>query len=530
MASAVLADLSVKTKILGAVCVAIVLAVVVGVGSLVGLSNTSASAEQIYTSNVSGVNWVGEIRSELAQSRLDVTNHMLSDTAAQKQQYSDAFDKDYEALTDALAAYLSSGPAVPADELTELGEDFDSYHTMVVDKLLPAGLKNDLDAWQNARDGEVIPLMKEVSGDLDRMRSAENADAKTNAEGARSEYGASRAVTISLLVAGSVLALAMGWFVARQIVRSMAKVKHVCDGLAEGDLTRTAGLSSNDEPGQMGRSLDVAMARLRETVKTIDSSAAALGSASDRMSQASGDIARSADESSAQAETVSAAAEQISRSVDAVSAGSDEMGAAIREISQNAAEAAQVATEAVGLAASTSQTMTKLGESSAEIGDVIKVITSIAEQTNLLALNATIEAARAGEAGKGFAVVASEVKDLAQETGRATENISARVETIQADTGGAVTAIEEISRVIARISDFQTTIASAVEEQTATTAEMNRSVTEAASGTGQIADNITGVADAARRTTEGITRSREATAELATMSTDLSALVSRFRY
>ncbi|MEV4350992.1 methyl-accepting chemotaxis protein [Actinoplanes sp. NPDC049596] len=530
MAGAVLADLSVKTKILGAVCVAIVLAVVVGVGSLIGLGNASASAEQIYTSNVSGVNYVGEIRSALAQSRLDTTNHMLSDTAAQKKQYSDAFAADFEALTDALEAYRTSGPAVPEAEVAELGDDFAAYRAMVEDKLLPAGLRNDLDAWQQVRDSEVLPLMKEVSGDLDRMRTAENADARTNAEGARSDYSVSRTITIALLIVGSVIALGMGWFVARQIVRSMARVKYVCDGLAEGDLTRTAGLNSNDEPGQMGRSLDVAMTRLRETVMTISSSATALGSASDRMSQASGEIAVSADESTAQAETVSAAAEQISRSVDAVSAGSDEMGAAIREISQNAAEAAQVANEAVGLAASTSQTMTKLGESSAEIGDVIKVITSIAAQTNLLALNATIEAARAGEAGKGFAVVASEVKDLAQETGRATENISARVETIQADTGGAVVAIEEISRVIARISDFQTTIASAVEEQTATTAEMNRSVSEAASGTGQIAENITGVAAAARRTTDGIARSREATAELATMSTDLSALVSRFRY
>ena len=206
------------------------------------------------------------------------------------------------------------------------------------------------------------------------------------------------------------------------------------------------------------------------------------------------------------------------------------MGASIREISQNATEAAQVAAEAVTLAATTSVTMNKLGESSTEIGNVIKVITAIAEQTNLLALNATIEAARAGELGKGFAVVASEVKDLAQETARATEDISRRVEAIQADTGTAVTAIEEITRVIARISDFQTTIASAVEEQTATTGEMNRSVGEAATGTGEIAENITGVADAARITSEGVTETQQATADLARMSTDLRALVATFRY
>jgi methyl-accepting chemotaxis protein len=173
--------------------------------------------------------------------------------------------------------------------------------------------------------------------------------------------------------------------------------------------------------------------------------------------------------------------------------------------------------------------MNKLGASSAEIGNVIKVITAIAEQTNLLALNATIEAARAGEMGKGFAVVASEVKDLAQETARATEDISRRVEAIQSDTTGAVTAIEEISNVIQRISEFQTTIASAVEEQTATTAEMSRSVSEAASGTGEIAQNITGVAEAARMTSQGVTETQQATTELARMSTELSGLVSTFR-
>jgi methyl-accepting chemotaxis protein len=113
---------------------------------------------------------------------------------------------------------------------------------------------------------------------------------------------------------------------------------------------------------------------------------------------------------------------------------------------------------------------------------VVKVITAIAEQTNLLALNATIEAARAGDAGKGFAVVASEVKDLAQETAKATEDIVRRVETIQADTSGAVAAIGEISAIIERINDIQLTIASAVEEQTATTQEMNRTLSDAADG------------------------------------------------
>ena len=250
-----------------------------------------------------------------------------------------------------------------------------------------------------------------------------------------------------------------------------------------------------------------------------------LSSSASQLTSFSQQLGANAEETSAQANVVSAASEEVSTNVQTVATGAEEMSASIREIAKNASEAARVALAAVKLAESTNQTVAKLGDSSADVGKVIKVITSIAQQTNLLALNATIEAARAGEAGKGFAVVANEVKELAKETAKATEDISQKIEAIQADTRGAVQAIGQIADVIHQINDISNTIASAVEEQTATTNEITRNVTEAARGSAEIAQNITGVAQAAKSTTEGAGDILQASGALAKLAAELQALV-----
>jgi methyl-accepting chemotaxis protein len=205
------------------------------------------------------------------------------------------------------------------------------------------------------------------------------------------------------------------------------------------------------------------------------------------------------------------------------------MTASIREVAKQATDAARVATAGVRVAQTTNATVAKLGESSGEIGQVIKVITSIAEQTNLLALNATIEAARVGEAGKGFAVVANEVKDLARETARASEDIGRKIEAIQTDSREVVRAISEIGTIINQINDIQGMIASAVEEQTLTTREIGRNLAEAAFGTGEIARNISGVAEAARNTSSGAHQTQNSAALLSKLASELSGLVARFK-
>jgi methyl-accepting chemotaxis protein len=314
------------------------------------------------------------------------------------------------------------------------------------------------------------------------------------------------------------------------ILRPLREVSAVLDAMAAGDMSRAARVPSTDELGQMARTLNTATASVRQTIAEVAASADGVNSSADRMIDITQQIAASVQDTSEQAGSVTAAADQVSSSVQIVAGGSAEMGTSIEEIARNADEAARVAAAAVDMVDRTNSTMAKLGESSAEIGNVVRVITSIAEQTNLLALNATIEAARAGDAGKGFAVVAGEVKDLAQETARATEDISRRVEAIQADTAGAMEAIGQIGAIISRINDFQTTIAAAVEEQSGTAGEMNRNVSTAAAGSASIATSIAAVAAAAAASTGGAAQAREAARDLAAMAVHLQQLVSRFQH
>jgi methyl-accepting chemotaxis protein len=279
------------------------------------------------------------------------------------------------------------------------------------------------------------------------------------------------------------------------------------------------------------------MTSVNEMFEVFRSTVEKVGNMSEPLSQASGELSRvaqemgsSAEQTASQANMVSAGSEQVSRNIQTVATAADEMGASIREIAKNTADATKVAIAAVRSAEETNVTIGKLGQSSAEIGQVIKVITSIAQQTNLLALNATIEAARAGEAGKGFAVVANEVKELAKETAKATEDISRKIEAIQTDTKGAVTAIEQIGSVIGQINDIQNTVASAVEEQSVTTNEITRNLTEAAKGGADISRSIAGVAEAARTTTGGAGQTQKSAESLEKLAEELQTLIERFRY
>lgn len=469
-------DLTLGRKILAMVIVATCCSVAVGVSGLTAAKSVDSKTDSLYNENYKAVVKLSELRSHMFQGNKAQVDFLMAPagnrTAAAKTV------EDGLAKTEAeLASYESMG--LDKEEtafVAELKKHWAEYKTNWTETLKPAVISGDsatITTAMAASGKQFDATMKTT----DQLISDESKDADTSAQSAADTYDSGRIVSIILMFLGVCLTVCVGVFTARTVSRTVS-----------------------------------------DKAKTLTESSTHIADIATRLDLDSLETAN-------QSEIVAGSGSQVSMSVSSVAAAIEEMSASIAEIARSASDASVVATTAVDRTALTNAAIGKLGESSAEIGKVIEVINSIAEQTNLLALNATIEAARAGEAGKGFAVVANEVKELAQGTAEATEEIRSKIAAIQNDTTGAVVAIGEIEDIIRQIADIQTTIASAVEEQTLTTHEISASINQAATGSSDIARNISGVAEAAQRANVGAKSASQASESLALVAAELASLV-----
>ncbi|SDS45084.1 methyl-accepting chemotaxis protein [Actinoplanes derwentensis] len=523
-----LRDQRVGTKILSAVLVVAFLGAGVSSFSVVKMADLNASTDTIYAGSLE-MEMIAEVRNAFNRIRIDSLNHFITNDAKLQAEAEEAITADTKVISDAESRYKTYDLGSRAAALAEFDAALAEYLTLLNDTLLPLSREEKDAQVAKIRVEQVEPLVATARAALEELSLQTIAESKKENDAATTVYEDARTLVISLIVAGMVLGVLAAMGIARLITRPLARCVEVLTSIRDGDLTVRTELHGKDEVGVLAEALDQSTAAMAGMVRQVADNAHHVAAASEELSSVSVQMSSAAEETSAQAGTVSDAAGIVSQNVQTVAAGADEMGVAIREIANSATQAAAVSTQAAQTAERTTGIVAKLGQSSAEITSVVQTITSIAEQTNLLALNATIEAARAGEMGKGFAVVASEVKDLAQETARATDDITKRISSIQAETEEAVLAIGDITEVIARINDYAATIAAAVEEQTATTNEMARNVSEASSSAGDIAGNISGVAEAANATATGATETQATAQELARMAEELHQTISVYR-
>lgn len=368
----------------------------------------------------------------------------------------------------------------------------------------------------------IEPIYKEIDQTKDdRNRTLEQSVLKINQgleqliKGAEKEMGAARtkadsakktgvSFLITLTIIAVVIAGVLGLFMSRYLTASITALATVTKQVASGDLKNKVKVSSKDELGRLADDTNTMTDNLKRIIhqitdfskQLIDSSsdlsglASALSEGADGMARRTESVSAAAEEMSTNMSSVAAASEQTSVNINTVSIATDEINSSISEIAKNAGTGNSITQEAVGKAETATKRVQELGSAAREISKVTEVISEISEQTNLLALNATIEAARAGEAGKGFAVVASEIKQLAIQTTEATNDIKERIEKIQNSTSHTAGEIEGVARIIGNINEIVSTIAAAVEEQSATTTEISENMTQASTGLQDVTDKV----------------------------------------
>ncbi|MBV6656803.1 MAG: HAMP domain-containing protein [Devosiaceae bacterium] len=364
--------------------------------------------------------------------------------------------------------------------------------------------------------------------------------------------------TVMLAIVALVVGAAAAFFIGQLMSRAIGGVVARMNALAQGDLEiDIAGTERKDELGAMARALvifkdngierqrledeqaqqaEIAAAKKTREMNeladgfemSVNEVVSAVSSAAEQMVGLSQGMSDAADRANGRSSTVAAASEEASTNVETVAAASEEMTNSIAEVSERISQSATMTDDAARGAERATQTVSQLSTSAQTIGEVVKLISDIAEQTNLLALNATIEAARAGEAGKGFAVVASEVKSLANQTAKATEQISAQVTGMQGDTNAVVDAIDQIGTMIQDLNSTASSIAAAVEEQHSATQEIARNTQQAADGTREVSSNITEVSTAVMETGQAAREVLSASSQLAEQSEQLQGRVADF--
>ena len=455
----------------------------------------------------------------------------------------------------AIAEHKKYGEDELVKLLTDMRKGLDDYYDM--GKKMAQAYIDGGPAQGNPMMEQFDPFAAKLSSIIGKLVTEHTDELHSAFEIMQKDSKTTSRILMAVIIVVVILSIVIALLISKPITSSLSKAVKFADSIAKGDFTSTLNIAQRDEIGVLSNALNTMSTNLKTMLKemqtginTLSSSSTELSDVSDQITansetttEKSNGVSAAAEEMSTNMNGVAAATEQATANIQMIVAGAEEMTATIQEIADNMAKGSETTSHAVEKAQEVSTKVDELGTAASQINKVTETIADISEQTNLLALNATIEAARAGEAGKGFAVVAGEIKALAQQTAEATTEINERISSVQTTTDESVLAIETIVKVINDINEIVTTVAAAIEEQSATTKEISTNVSQAALGIQEVNENINQASIVTKEVTKDIadvshlaqeTNSEtfkidKGTTELSTLADKLNEMVGRFK-
>ncbi|WP_346833029.1 methyl-accepting chemotaxis protein [Pseudomonas abietaniphila] len=519
------------------------LMLILGIFALSQMSKINDATETMATNNVPSIKSLDKLTEASIRLRVLSYRLMLNRDPDTLQKTVDLLAMRNKQIDDARAIYvkLISAPEEQAayDQYLSLLNDY----RRLEDRMKSLSSANKLDELTSLLSADLqtnSDQMNVVLGKLVEINTQQIND--TNKDAAR-QYSTAFTMVVTLLIIATVLTLLFAWLLTNSITRPIASALKAAEEIAEGDLTRTIHVDGTDEAGRLLTAMLKMQSKLRDTLQRISGSATQLASAAEELNAVTDESARGLSQQNNEIEQAATAVNEMTSAVEEVARNAVSTSEASKNATSSASDGRDLVQETVsaiermsGDVQSTATLIGNLADESRDIGKVLDVIRGLADQTNLLALNAAIEAARAGEAGRGFAVVADEVRALAHRTQQSTSEIERMIGSIQGGTEqavnsmrssteraestlniakGAGVALDTINSAVVEINERNLVIASAAEEQAQVAREVDR--------------NLVNIRDLSTQSATGAHQTTAASSELSRLAVDLNGMVARFR-
>jgi len=537
-------NLKIKTRLYVLIGFASLLLVWVGVTGLSGINTTSSALSSVYNDHLVAIDQLNEVRNNQLQARLALSAARQETDSFEIMGHADRIRSYIFKIENILKVYTSR--AMPPEEKTLTDAFIEARVNFGRTGIMPM-----IDLLQGEKFDEADKLRKEVMDPAYAKASAAiDALLKYQVESARKEFEQSAAyakkvqiITIASIVVGLLLSVVAGLMITRCIAYGVMTLEDAAVKLSGGDLTTRVTLRSKDELGQVALAFNTMAEEFAAIIGQVNQAAMQITATSGQLSDSAEKVALGSDNQTREAASAAASVENLNQVIQEVANRSQVATSASAETGDLATHGQQVVNSAAQGIREIAETFSQsarlidaLGQRSQQIGQIVNVIKDIADQTNLLALNAAIEAARAGEQGRGFAVVADEVRKLAERTGKATSEISTMITTIQSETGNTVNNMERGSKQVdagvkmaAQAGESLVQINSSLSQ----VAEMIRHIADAtrqqSEASGEITRRVEGIVRMAEENSATIGSTTGATQDLRQLSAQMQEVISRFR-